>query len=93
MVGHNKRREKKRKDQTMTNNKLWKALTDRERQTAILVAQGYSRDEAAEEMSISIKTFDHHRLQVLHKLDLATSIALVWFCLQHGILAPNAKVL
>ena len=81
-----------RKNKTMSN-KLWKTLTDREQQAAVLVAQGYNREEGAEEMEVAVKTFDHHRLRVLHKLDLETSVALVWFCLKHQILSVNAKLL
>lgn len=74
-------------------NKLWNNLTDREREAALLVAQGFNREDGADEMDVAIKTFDHHRLRVLSKLELDTSIALVWFCLKHKILSLNAKVI
>jgi DNA-binding CsgD family transcriptional regulator len=78
---------------TRAHQSIWDALSDREKQAAILVAQGYTREDGADEMSIATKTFDHHRLQVLHKLDLEGTVALVWFCLAHNVLDSNAKVL
>ncbi len=77
----------------MIKNKLWNTLTEREQEAAVLVAQGYSREEGGEAMEVAVKTFDHHRLRVLHKLDLANSVALVWFCLKHKVLSVNARAI
>lgn len=73
--------------------KQWSELSVRERQAAIIVAQGYGRHEGAEQMEVATKTFDHHRLESLNKLDLGNAVQLVWFLLDAGIIDTNGDVI
>ena len=74
------------KTKQQANQDQWDALSKREQEAAIIVAQGYGREEGAKMMSCAIKTFDHHRLEALNKLSLKNSVNLLWFCLDGGIL-------
>jgi DNA-binding NarL/FixJ family response regulator len=47
-------------------------LTERQRQVAALMAQGKANREIAEELTISPKTLDIHRADVMHKLEADT---------------------
>jgi DNA-binding CsgD family transcriptional regulator len=47
-------------------------LTERQRQVARLMAQGKPNRQIAEELSISPKTLDIHRADVMHKLEADT---------------------
>jgi two-component system response regulator FixJ len=49
------------------------ALTPRERDVAEMVVQGYSSASIAAELSISVRTVDHHRAAILSKMQ-ATSL-------------------
>jgi two-component system response regulator FixJ len=49
------------------------ALTPRERDVAEMVAEGYSSSAIAAELSISVRTVDHHRAAILAKMQ-ATSL-------------------
>ena len=44
------------------------ALTERERQVLVLIAEGKSTKEAAAHLGISYKTADSHRSRILEKL-------------------------
>lgn len=61
------------------------ALTSREQEILRLIAQGNSNRQIAEELSISIKTVDAHRTNLMRKLDLHTTADLVRHALQTGI--------
>lgn len=63
------------------------ALTHRERQILKLIAEGYKNKEIAGCLSLSAKTVEKHRANVMSKLKLHTASALTAFAIQNGLLA------
>ncbi|MFW6051809.1 MAG: LuxR C-terminal-related transcriptional regulator [Myxococcota bacterium] len=59
-------------------------LSEREFQVMCLLASGASSREAAERLSISVKTVDSHRGNLLKKLGLRNNADLARFALAHG---------
>ena len=66
------------------------ALTDREREVLHMLAEGQNRSEIAASLSISPRTFDTHRTNLMRKLNLNSQMDLVRFAMQRG-LNPSEK--
>lgn len=64
----------------------YEMLTSRERQVLHQVAEGYTSAEIASHLSISPRTVEMHRANLMHKLDLRSQADLIRFALQRGIL-------
>ena len=60
-------------------------LTDREREVLQLIAEGNTRQRTAEQMSVSPKTIDTHRANLMRKLELNNDAALVRFAVRYGL--------
>jgi two-component system response regulator NreC len=65
----------------------WSNLTTREREVLKLVAEGYRNREIAEMLSISQKTVEKHRTNLMAKLDLHSTAALTSFAIANGIVS------
>ena len=63
-------------------------LTPREEQITKLIAEGNSTKEIAEILTISIKTVDRHRANVLQKLGLRDRLDLTRFAIHTGLIEP-----
>lgn len=63
-----------------------KGLTDREQQVVRLIAEGRTRREIAERLSISPNTVERHRQNVMAKLDLHNRAALVKYAIRKGLI-------
>jgi DNA-binding NarL/FixJ family response regulator len=61
-------------------------LTDREFQVLGRLAAGATNREIAAELSVSVKTIDAHRLNLLAKLGLRNNAELTKFAMRHGVL-------
>ncbi len=61
-------------------------LTNREFQVLSKLASGETNREIAEELSVSIKTIDAHRSNLLGKLNLRNNSEITKFALQNGII-------
>lgn len=61
-------------------------LTDREREVLALIAQGYTNREAADRLSISVKTIETHRAHVMEKLGIRSRAGLTRYAMQKGLL-------
>lgn len=61
-------------------------LTQREREVLQLIAEGNSSNEVAERLSISPRTVEVHRANLMRKLNLRTQTDLIRFALRSGIL-------
>ena len=61
------------------------ALTERERQVLVLIAQGKSTKEAAAELGISYKTTDSHRSRILEKLGVHETASMVRYAIRAGL--------
>ncbi len=71
-----------------------RALTNREAEVLQLIAEGYSNKEIAAELTISIKTVEKHRQQVMNKLNLHDVAGLTRHAFSRGIieLTPRNRV-
>ena len=65
---------------------LLETLTVREREVLRLVAEGYSSAQIAGRLSISPRTAESHRANVMRKLRLSNYVELIRFALLRGIL-------
>ncbi|MGD8483560.1 MAG: response regulator transcription factor [Thioalkalispiraceae bacterium] len=63
----------------------WDLLTRREREIVKLIAEGYRSKDIAEYLSISIKTVEKHRTNLMKKLDLHSVSSLTNYAIQQGI--------
>jgi len=61
-------------------------LTDREREVLTLIAQGLSNQEIADELTISVKTVNRHRENIMAKLNLHNRVELVRYALEKGLI-------
>ena len=61
-------------------------LTTREREVLQLVAQGYHHAQISERLSISPRTVENHRANLMRKLDLHTQTDLIRYALRRGII-------
>jgi DNA-binding CsgD family transcriptional regulator len=64
------------------------ALTERERQLLILIADGKSTKEAALRLGISYKTADSHRSRILEKLGVHETASMVRYAIRAGLITP-----
>lgn len=61
------------------------SLTPREREVLQLVAEGKTSQEIADELSVSPKTIDNHRQNIMNKLDLHTVSELTKYAVREGL--------
>ncbi len=64
-------------------------LSAREREILQLVAEGTTRAEIADQLSLSPKTVETYRSRVMHKLDVHSLPELIKFALQNGVAAGS----
>jgi PAS domain S-box-containing protein len=62
------------------------ALTERERQVLVLIADGKSTKEAAAQLGISYKTADSHRSRILEKLGVHETASMVRYAIRAGLI-------
>ncbi|MEE8414106.1 MAG: response regulator transcription factor, partial [Dehalococcoidales bacterium] len=60
-------------------------LTSREKEVLKLITDGYTNQEIAERLIISIKTVESHRAHILDKLELHTRADLVKYARTQGM--------
>ncbi len=65
-------------------------LSDREREVLRLLALGYTNQEIARQLFISVRTAETHRGNVMHKLGLASRAELVGYALRRGLLGDGS---
>lgn len=63
-------------------------LTAREEQVTKLIAEGNSAKQIAEALSISVKTVDRHRANILQKLGMRNRLDLTRFAIRTGLVEP-----
>ena len=64
----------------------WNVLTRRERQVIKMIAKGMKTREIAEELSLSPKTIEKHRTNMMNKLDLHSVSAVTVYAIQTGLI-------
>jgi len=67
----------------------YERLSTRERQVLQLVAEGKTNRKVAEELKLSVKTVDTHRMRLMHKLNIHDQTALVKFAVAKGIVTVD----
>lgn len=66
------------------------SLTPRERQVLKLVAEGKTSRDIAELLSISTRTVEHHRANLLKKLQFKNTADLIKFAISKGYVLPTS---
>jgi DNA-binding NarL/FixJ family response regulator len=61
-------------------------LTDREQEVVALIAEGYRTREMAQLLSVSHKTVERHRTNLMRKLGVRSATGVVAYALTHGFL-------
>ncbi len=61
-------------------------LSDREREVLTLLARGFTNQEIAKQLYISVRTAETHRAHVMQKLRLASRAELVSYAIANGLL-------
>jgi len=64
----------------------WSSLTQREREVMKLIAEGYRNKGVAEYLSISPKTVEKHRSNLMKKLNLHSASAITAFAIENGLI-------
>lgn len=64
-------------------------LSDREREVLRLLAQGYTSQQVADMLLLSLKTVETYKARVMNKLGLRSRAQLVRYALQVGLLSPE----
>ena len=64
----------------------YELLTNREREVLQMVAEGLSSSKIADRLTISTRTVETHRANLMRKLNLKNQTELIRFALQRGIL-------
>ena len=65
-------------------------LSDREQQVLKLVAQGYSSQQIAKRIFVSVKTVETYRVRIADKLGLRTRSEVVRYAIRMGLLAVES---
>jgi len=61
-------------------------LTNREREILQLIAEGHSTKEVAQKLSVSAKTIDNHRTNLMRKLDLHNVAGITRYAMEMGLI-------
>ena len=63
-------------------------LSTRERQILILLAQGRTSKEIAQQINISVNTVDNHRARLLSKLGVSNTASAISLAVRQGLIPP-----
>jgi two-component system response regulator NreC len=66
---------------------LWEQLTKREREVMKLVAEGHTNKDIARQLSLSPRTVEKHRTNLMRKLGLHSVVAITTYAIQNGLLS------
>jgi DNA-binding NarL/FixJ family response regulator len=64
-------------------------LTPRQREILQLIAEGHTSKEIAQQLSISTKTVEMHRTQIMDRLDIHDIAGLVRYAIRAKLIAPD----
>lgn len=76
---------KRAKDQLSSRSRLDQRLTKRETEVLRFIAEGLTNKQIAEKLSLSVRTVNTHRSNLMQKLNLHTTAALVQYAIQTGL--------
>jgi DNA-binding NarL/FixJ family response regulator len=72
--------------ETKITNAAYESLTSREQEVLVHLAEGLSAKDVADRLSISPKTVENHRSNIMSKLDLHSTIDLVRYAARLGLI-------
>jgi DNA-binding NarL/FixJ family response regulator len=64
-------------------------LTQRQREILQLIAEGHTTQVIAQKLSISVKTVETHRMQLMERLDIHDIAGLVRYAIRIGLIRPD----
>ncbi len=64
-------------------------LSDREQEIITLIAEGYTNSKIAEKLFLSPHTINTHRKNIMHKLGVNNTAAIVMFAVKHELVSTN----
>jgi len=64
-------------------------VSDRESEIIALIAEGCSYTRIADRLCLSAHTVTTHRKNIMHKLGVNSTAALVLYAVKHGLVSPN----
>jgi two-component system response regulator NreC len=67
----------------------YKQLSNREREVFQLIAEGHSTRQISDMLCVSISTVKSHRAKIMEKLGIDTTVKLVHFAIQLGLVDPD----
>ena len=67
-------------------NAAYDALTPREQEVMVLVAEGFSSSEISKKLFISVKTVENHRSSIMRKLDIHSVIEIARYAAKLGLI-------
>ncbi|KQL44753.1 chemotaxis protein CheY [Brevibacillus choshinensis] len=68
------------------SKKLPSVLTDREKEIVRLIVLGYANKEIADKLSISVKTVENHKTNIMQKLELDSKHELIQYAIKNRYL-------
>jgi DNA-binding NarL/FixJ family response regulator len=68
---------------------LTEEISQRERDVLFLLALGYTNQEIASNLYISVRTVETHRAHIMRKLNFRTRAQLVLYALANGLIGPS----
>jgi two-component system response regulator NreC len=68
-----------------------KVLTRRETEVLRLIVQGHTNRQIADVLSLSVRTVESHRANLMAKLNLNSRVELVQYAMQHSLFDENAQ--
>jgi DNA-binding NarL/FixJ family response regulator len=74
----------------LKKNTAWDTITQREREVLKLLGEGYLNKEIGELLSISVKTVEKHRANIMNKLDLHNASALTTYAIEKGLVTSKS---
>jgi DNA-binding NarL/FixJ family response regulator len=69
----------------LTVESAWDTLTHREREVIKLIAEGLRNKDIAEYLSVSLKTVEKHRSNIMKKLNLHNASAMTAYAIKNGL--------
>ena len=64
-------------------------MTQRQREILQLIAEGHTTQAIAQELNISIKTVETHRMQLMERLDIHDIAGLVRYAIRIGLIRSD----
>ena len=72
------------------SGRSWDQLSLREREVLKLIAEGNKNRVIAEHLSVSIKTVEKHRSNLMKKLDMRGASALTTYAIDNGLISRRS---